>query len=80
MFLRFVHDPHNWANKSAQQREAIVAAYYTYQPPLHQPVVQLNIPSRAGRKPGKTSIRGSTTTRKSSTKRIHTSQTNRNKR
>ena len=68
--FRFVHDPHNWNYKSTEQRTAIIAAYYAYQPPQSEATVEFNIPPRAGRKPGKSNIRGSTTTRESSSKRI----------
>ena len=69
----------NWAHKSPQQRKAIIAAYYTYQPTNSQAVAELNIPLRTERKPDKTNIRGSTTTRKSSIKRVHKTTKSRSK-
>ncbi|CAF1208358.1 unnamed protein product [Didymodactylos carnosus] len=63
--IRFIHNNHVWASTLYEERQQIIKNYYSYQPPIRRQVSDFNIPTTSGRKPEKSSVRGSTTTPKS---------------
>ncbi|CAF0777937.1 unnamed protein product [Didymodactylos carnosus] len=58
-----------WSSKSQSERAQIIRDYYAYQLPIRQPTTDFNIPATAERKPGKKSIRETTSTIRSSRNR-----------
>ncbi|CAF0970747.1 unnamed protein product [Didymodactylos carnosus] len=63
--IRFIHNNRVWASTLNEERQQIIKNYYSYQPPIRRQVSDFNIPTTSGRKPEKSSVRGSTTTPKS---------------
>ncbi|CAF3140739.1 unnamed protein product [Rotaria sp. Silwood2] len=58
----FVSDAHIWSAKTIEERNEIIENYYNYTPAASKPRRNLNIPQKAGRKPGRSNVRGSSTT------------------
>ncbi|CAF1498893.1 unnamed protein product [Adineta ricciae] len=61
-FSRFVCDSHIWSAKTLTERNQTIEDYYNYVPPDSKPKRNLNISQKAGRKPGRSKVRGSSTT------------------
>ncbi|CAF1466713.1 unnamed protein product [Rotaria sordida] len=59
---KFVSDSHIWSAKTIEERNEIIENYYNYTPAASKSRRNLNIPQKAGRKPGRSNVRGSSTT------------------
>ncbi|CAF3980247.1 unnamed protein product [Rotaria sp. Silwood1] len=60
-YSRFVTDSHIWSAKTIEERKEIIENYYNYVPASTKPRRSLNTSPKAGRKPGRSNVRGSST-------------------
>lgn len=52
---------HIWVAKTTQERKEVIDKYYNFVVPASRSQRDFNIPKQAGRKPGRSNVRGSST-------------------
>jgi hypothetical protein len=52
---------HIWSAKTTEEQREIIEIYYNFTPPASKSRRDFDIPKQAGRKPGRSNIRGSST-------------------